>query len=212
MVLCALALVTWTLEIRMRVLPAVVKFCVAALLMATPALADTYTYTYTGHTYQIAFDSYNTSERLTGSVTLAAPLGIDMSLTSVPVLSFSFSDGVQTLTQTSPGLLTVIFDFGTRASGLPAEWNVQVLQEEQEGFLYDFGMMVPNWFSNQIQTLNFPESQQYDYDFVGMEHGGAEIGVVQNNPGGWVLTVNTTPGASTCVAHEPGLTALVLRG
>jgi hypothetical protein len=75
----------------------------AAFGFVTVAQATTtYTYTYTGPNFN-AFSSpagaHGPTNRVTGSFTLATPLGPNLALTDVTaqILSYSFSDGVQTL-------------------------------------------------------------------------------------------------------------------
>jgi hypothetical protein len=73
---------------------------VAALSLAHPASLQAVptTYQYTGNPFTVATAPYSTSDFVTGMVTLAGPLAPNMLLTSVLPIAFTFSDGVQTLT------------------------------------------------------------------------------------------------------------------
>src|SRR5215831_3405351 len=74
-------------------------------LVSTPALAQTYVYTYTGNDFTSVFNAaneleygfvpYTTSDKITGSITFSAPLGANYSGNPSPnMLSFLFMDGV----------------------------------------------------------------------------------------------------------------------
>ena len=93
------------------------RFLALGLFACTvPAFSDVM-YTYTGPNFTTVYGSYTTSDRVTGSITLASPLAPSQIVTMIPILSFSFTDGVQTITNTTPNLLEVQDDFTTNASG-----------------------------------------------------------------------------------------------
>lgn len=201
----------------MRVLPFVLSACCGAAAIAAPAFADTYTYTYTGQTYQLARGAYTTSERVTGELTLAAPLGPGMvfnamSPAPLTVLSFSFSDGVQTLTDASAST-TVSFVFGTNTAGLPTQWYVDLYQTELEGVIYSNGSFIPEYGFNQIESVVEGNLQQ-DSVFNGYSPRGGSGWVAdnQNAPGTWTVTVNTVPAVAATAAPEPGSLGLVVTG
>jgi len=100
---------------------------VAALSIACPAPVQAVptTYQYTGNPFTTATGNYTTSDFVSGMLTLAGPLAANMPLTAVTPIAFSFSDGVQTLTQSDvrfPGL----FFFATGPSGAITQWEVQL--------------------------------------------------------------------------------------
>ena len=103
----------------------VLLFAVAitAAQVSQPTLAVPTTYDYTGNPFtEVNGVLYTTSDKVTGSVTLASPLMANMPTTTVTPLAFSFSDGVQTLTNTTSGLVTD-FAFATDATGAITLWR-----------------------------------------------------------------------------------------
>lgn len=174
----------------------------AALASASLCAHADVTYDYTGNYFTNVTNgggpAYTTSDRVTGSVTLSQALAPDTQYTSgvdgFSVLSFSFSDGVQTITNldfTNPGTLSEdTFFFGTDASGNIYTWNV---------------------------VLHVPVNNETNYDFIGSAHGqGDSGGVVEPNfsysnaevptTGSWSMQSAAPPAA----APEPG--GLVLLG
>ena len=94
-------------------------------LVPQPLFAVPVTYVYTGNPFTNVSGPYTTSDRVTARVTLASPLPANMSLQIVTSLAFSFSDGVQTLTNLTP-LASPSFSFQTDASGNIFAWIVGV--------------------------------------------------------------------------------------
>lgn len=104
----------------------------AAIVLTVPLAADT-VYMYTGQDFTALTDppgSYTLDDFVSGEITLASPLGDNLSFSSsadgnvIPV-SFSFSDGVQTFTNSS-GLTSVDFNIETNASGQITEWFISL--------------------------------------------------------------------------------------
>jgi len=99
-------------------------------LAATQAQADVYIYTYTGNDYSAAFTNspYTTSESVSGSFDLSSALADNLnSFTNekADLLSFSFSDGQQTITNNTAGVDVESFEFKTNASGQITNWEVE---------------------------------------------------------------------------------------
>jgi len=94
-----------------------ISIVVAAALSATGAVgasADTI-YTYTGMPFTSALSPYTTSDYVSGWIDLAAPLSAGRPLTGIVPVSFSFSDGLQTITA-SNALSGSVIDLATDSS------------------------------------------------------------------------------------------------
>jgi len=99
---------------------------VAALSIAYPASVQAVptTYQYTGKPFTEVAGVYTTDDFVTAMVTLADPLGANFHGTVTPT-AFTLSDGVQTLTNTTPSI-TSSFNFVTNARGEITLWHVSV--------------------------------------------------------------------------------------
>ncbi|MGA3129480.1 MAG: hypothetical protein ABSD59_01675 [Terracidiphilus sp.] len=90
-------------------------------LAAVPAFADT-TYDYTGQDYTVlTTGSYNSSMSMTGSFTVASPLGGDFSATP-GLISWQFNDGVITWNWSDASI--VDFSIVTNATGAIDDWFI----------------------------------------------------------------------------------------
>jgi hypothetical protein len=97
-----------------------VGFLTTASVQAVPT-----TYQYTGNPFLTAVGPYTTADFVTGMVTLSAPLAPNMPpLSTVSPISFSFSDGVQTLTNNNS--TSTIMSFGTGPTGAIIAWSISV--------------------------------------------------------------------------------------
>jgi hypothetical protein len=99
---------------------------VAALSLAYPASVQAVptTYQYTGNPFTIATGPYTTSDFVSGMVTLAGPLPPNF-LGFVTPTAFTFSDGVQTITNLTS--ILVFFAFGTGPTGRIYYWEAEVV-------------------------------------------------------------------------------------
>jgi hypothetical protein len=182
-------------------------FCAALIaFQAPPAKADA-TYTYAGNAFTGFFGSDSCVAsigecQVTGTITLAAPLAPNMTVvccgSNVTAVSFSFTDGVQTVNNTN-GLQ--FFDFGTNSSGMINAWNVGT------GTFAACG--TPAFDCIVIETTNASF-------FVGdttRNHGTTPVSEAFNNndPGTWSSFVSTigVPEPSVLVLLGTGLCALV---
>lgn len=106
------------------------SFVVAAALTmigAATARADTI-YTYTGNDFNEVSGPYTTSEFISGYFVLASPLGDNTTTYDAgPVLSFSFSDGVTTLTNSTPQVSDIFTSLVTNSNGVPIDWEVEII-------------------------------------------------------------------------------------
>lgn len=117
----------------LRTLAAAPLALAVALLTAAPAQASTI-YSYSGLAFTsitrdgsgVPADLYTTADRVSGSFTLATPLAANLGpLSSVTPLTFSFSDGVNQLTEANANL--GLFRVSTDALGAIVEWQMQVI-------------------------------------------------------------------------------------
>src|SRR5262249_16043705 len=97
---------------------------VAALSVAYPASVQAVpaTYKYTGNPFTSVDGPYRTSMFGTVMVTLVAPLAPNMPLTFVTPTAFTFSDGVQTITNLTAD--SSLFGFQTDGTGEVTMWVV----------------------------------------------------------------------------------------
>src|SRR5262249_44803076 len=119
----------------------------------------------------LAITPYTMSDRVTGSVTLASPLAANLPLTTVTPLVFTFSDGVQTITNNNATL--VGFSFATGPMGEITFWDVQV-----------------NAQSGTVFTANIPPFTGTDREDAGFF--GTSEGAVDGNQGTWAGTTSPT--------------------
>jgi hypothetical protein len=96
----------------------------AACILGLPLMASS-TYTYTGLDFQSASGPYTTNDFVSGSFTLASALGDNLVDDSITPASYSFSDGVQTITSASPPS-DVTFDVSTDGSGNIDGWFINL--------------------------------------------------------------------------------------
>ena len=89
---------------------------------AASASADTF-YFYTGNLYTDVTGSYTTSMKVTGFIDLVTPLGDNFGPATIVPLHFSFSDGLQTFTDTTAGLTSNFDVFGTDPTGKINNWD-----------------------------------------------------------------------------------------
>jgi hypothetical protein len=105
-----------------------------ALAPVDSARADMVTYNYVGADFLGAHDPFTTNENLTGTITFAAPLAPNLTLSAafpnnnVTPISFSFTAGPETLTNLtynpSPGFSS--FQFSTDAAGNITGWDIVI--------------------------------------------------------------------------------------
>jgi hypothetical protein len=107
----------------------------AVILCPFAALADTTTtYDYTGANFTTTVGAYTTSDSVQGSITFSAPLADNLADYAVFPESFSFTDGVQTITSSTPGVSDA-FAFSTDASGNIDFWTFFV-QSSAESYIF----------------------------------------------------------------------------
>jgi hypothetical protein len=156
-------------------------------------------------------DSYTTSDSVQGWIELASMLGPNLSEQTVTPLAFSFSDGVNTLTNSSTNSSS--FRFSTDALGMPTEWeffaeaffptdgngSVKTIQSiyrpsDPRGGGLDDGRDVLCGLTSTTTTCSFAGDTYYD-----------QRGVVSNNPGTWEYRTNDVPAPTTLALLGLGL-------
>jgi len=166
---------------------AVTKTIVTGLILfcglQSAARADI-TYTYTGNDFTTATGAYTTSDFVSGYFTLASALGDNLVLASETPATYSFSDGVQTISSLSPPT-DVTFEISTDASGNIDAWFINL---ENPSPL------------NQISTQTSPN--QEDLGSSGGSEGFNLFGTVSESQ--WVES-----GASTSPVPEPNMSWLL---
>jgi hypothetical protein len=170
-------------------------FATVLLVASTvTASADTYTYTYTGHDFNDVTAPYTTSDFVSGSFTLAAPIAANTSVFSSDIepISFSFSDGVQTIDSNDGSNNS--FVIGTDSMGAINEWVI-VLSVSLGQTDRDLG-------TRKMDPLSASRDS-------GNNAAGGE-GEIVADPGTWVETVNSSavPEPSTLALLGSGILGL----
>jgi len=142
---------------------------VAGLVTWTARSAEANTiYQYTGNPFTSFVSPYTSGDALSLSFALASPLADNLSNQAITPISFSFSDGVQTLTNlNTAGNQFVVF---TDASGNINHWSMTVETPDQ---------------FNDIITANFP-GNVIDQAKV-LVSSSFRIASNSNTPGSWTL-------------------------
>jgi hypothetical protein len=162
-------------------------------------MADT-TYIYTGNDFNIfqqlgSTQPYNTSDFISGEFTVSTPLAPN--LTTFPVItveSFSFTDGINTITNLSSFLLPAAFRINTDAHGSITEWAIQLETID------------PSGLSIEIATLNVVSSGAI-FDVGGDATATMNFsGQVDGSPGTWTNpTLVAAPEPSSLMFLATGL-------
>jgi hypothetical protein len=154
------------------------------------------TYTYVGHDFTDVVSPYTTADKVTGSFALAAALSDDLSNYDIPrssILSFSFSDGVQTITNTTPDTGPVSFfdDISTNGEGDITSWYIEVTKNEND----------------YVDTRNTTPASSADKDLGVYLGSGDDFGHNENEPGTFTVSFSV-PEPTSVVSLGIGLLAL----
>jgi hypothetical protein len=128
---------------------------------------------------------------VSGWIDLLEPLGISVGPQTITPLSFSFSDGVQTITNNNVASFGFI-DFVTNSSGVIVSW-----------YVYLFGVD-----GGEILTANSPLYNVYE-DFVAGGGGSSWYAYNSSAPGTWSVTTTPIPAALPLFASGLGVLGLL---
>ena len=133
-----------------------------ALLATASAFAAT-TYTYTGPAYTLVTGTYTTSMQITGSFTTAAPLAPNLSDVDITgqVTSYSFSDGVNTYTNSDINARIFAFKVSTDASGTITYWGIVLKLWESGTSPHSTGDKI-SFMSTMLSTVWGANDRAYD--------------------------------------------------
>ena len=170
-------------------------FIVVLLGSTSIARADTFTYTYTGANFAIFVSPYTGSNGVDGTIVLSSALPSNSFLTdqSALVVSYNFTDGVQTLTNLNSTLQD--FDVATNG-GTIVQWEFSAVNGTQtiviiSEFLLtgDFGgstvsgephgstFAVGSWSGPVVSTTGVPEPGTLSMTFSGLVGLGLLVGL-----------------------------------
>jgi hypothetical protein len=167
------------------------------------AFASTYRYTYTGLPFDTFYQSDSNYYSSANSIALQidshfALVGNGLNIGNTPGLTFSFSDGLQTigfppipdafnsLTNSYANLVIGNVD----SAGLPTNWNIYLSQSRYEGLSVPHGLptLVAMWSQWDTTVAGTPVGQE------GSCVGGCALtGASNNMPGHWSLSVIPSP-------------------
>jgi hypothetical protein len=183
-------------------------------------------YTYQGNPFNDfrtrgapSFPPYDSSNAVTISIVLAAPLAPNTGAAYDDVIAFTFNDGQATLDETNSKLNDGFgaFGFGVGADGLPysnsggGSWILLAAELGTLG-IERLQRQINSWGIDQTATFNTPPYDSGSQTLLDAQ--GSEIdttfGAVFDNPGTWSLVVIPEPG--TALLMGLGLTALGWRG
>jgi hypothetical protein len=165
--------------------------CAAALSAIDSVSANANTiYTYTGNVFQLVTGPYTTADSVSGMIEVLNPIPNSASNETLTPISFSFSDGVQTLTNNTPGILPIFTYFYTDAAGNITMWDVELYTGAADNWMY---------------TLNDSVDLEDDGN-----HGDAGLGHNDLTPGVWTVSSTTTPLPSALPLFSSALAALGL--
>ena len=156
-------------------------------------LADT-TYTCTGNDFTIAQAPYTISDSSSGYFTVASPLAPNLSFSSISYTSYSFSDGMQTLTNLNSRQVPLAIS--TDGSGNIVQWNLEIGPNINP---YDY-VFLDTFYVNPLKAADFGQLELSSTSVANASNG--------DDPGTWTsATVSSNPPGTT-----PEPSSLILLG
>lgn len=137
---------------------------------------------------------------MSGTIDLATALGDSASDVTIPasnIVSFSFSDGVQTITNSTPDTFSTRFSqFSTSATGVPIKWDIDLVLSS----------------GARISTCGFVVSCSLFIAQVDIgEDAFGGVGEIVSDPGAWTVGT-TTPLPAALPLFASALGSLTLLG
>ena len=172
---------------RLSIISALALCAILGCIMPPNVRADTYMYSYTGNDFTVATPPFNTSEYYYGDFTYAGILPPNTSALNISPLSFSFTAGSITMTNTTPQLTITAFSVSTDPSGAIDAWDITL----------------------RIDPLNEVIFSELTYSPVqDAVFSGSSLAYNVDVPGSWVATDLTLPTSTP----EPASLALLSVG
>lgn len=156
-----------------------ILLCTAMLVVSAIAGVADVTYRYTGNYFDLFYGSpvYSTSDRITGYFTLTNPLPPSSDTRFSPI-SFSFTDGVQTITSSSPNLLLAYFFAQTDTMGNFTEWEAEVATWDTQNY-------ATIWTYHYDPQIGGTEDLGWQYNIRWQSQA---MGYNLDEPGSWTMT------------------------
>jgi hypothetical protein len=165
------------------------------------------TYNYQGNDFTIVAAPYTTADSVSGSFTVSTPLSANLTDATVIPTTWSLTDGVLALSNTTPNLNLFDLIISTNPLGQIDYWNFAASADGPA-----------NVSNGQIQTIYTSPADAFGEPAHGQDSGQPRFGtgsgfVLTPPPGGWTTPV---PLPSTLTSAASGLALLfglgVLRG
>lgn len=145
--------------------------------IAPSAEADTIL-TYTGNNFNSVSGIYSTTDHLTASLVLSAPLGANLTDYGVTPVSWTFNDGIHALSSSLSGASLSRSTFYTDSSGSLTGWNIQAI----------LGSLVITTENHIVLSGLYQVDASYDYSGPSYSFGERD-----NAPGVWAVSTSPTP-------------------
>ncbi len=163
-------------------LPSRLVVPVVMLLFSTGyCIGASATYTYKGNPFTAVEPPYATSNFISGSITLNSPLAANLSVQTISpdsVLTYSFSDGINTWDPTNSAIRTGELGFSTDSNGVITSWGIGLAGNAgsvSNGYLF---------------TVSLPADGDVVDEVVLGSTTVAEYGYNQSVPGAWSTSIN----------------------
>jgi hypothetical protein len=203
-----LAALDKALEASVRKLEAIFLL-VSALVLGTPQAKADAIYSYVGNDFTIIENStpsgsFTTSDSVSGSFSLASPLAANLNdFTISNVLSFSFSNGPHTFTESTADLRVATFSVSTDASGNIINWQIEIGTNFSSSSI---GGQRAGLITNHLSNGASRDEGEVDECTTLTCNVVSDFGIRDFNPGIWT---ESTPGVPGPIAGA-GLPGLIL--